>query len=183
MAEIINLNEYRIRKSETRLFAPWKKRFERDFDYFTRLSDLPDRILRALAGPGEKAAAALWEIVMAHLKLGPVASFPFLSDDDQFATARHSELLKEQVFFEIMRRLGWLADYPCFRRSLIAIMECFDKGSEFCTGALPEATDFLPDYSEYETLYPELRRHFLTEKFDQALDLFEKRAMNEGEQT
>ena len=180
MAEIINLHEYRIQRSATRLFAPWKKRFEKDFDYFTRLQDLSDDILCALAKPGKISEAALQEIVMAFLKLGPASKFPFLSPDEQFAAARNSELFKEQVFFEIMRRLGWLENYPCFRYSLISILESLDRNSEFCIGPLPVASACLPDFSEYESLLPELRKKFLADRFDKALESFQKRSNNKG---
>lgn len=175
MAEIIKISDYKIKSREKKAFAPWKKRFKEDFDFFTRLSDLSDRVVHRLAKEGQASETPLREIVMAVLDLGPASKFPFLSNEERWFVAHRIMFLKTQVFFEIMLRIGWIAEYPCQRYSLTSIVENRGKDSEFLNRALPVLSDSLQKSSEYEKLSPELRKKFLEERFDRALTLFEKK--------
>ncbi len=177
MADIVNLIEYKIETRGKRIFAPWKKRFREDFDYFTRLSDLPDKVLYSLAN-AKGSEAALREIVMATLDMGSVSRFPFLSDDEQRLASKIVLFLKAQIFFEIMFRLGWIVEYPYRRHSLTAMVENRGKGRELEIRATPVLSDSLGESSNYEKLSPELRKKFLEDKFDRAFAIFDKRMKN-----
>ncbi len=174
MADIVNLIDYRIESRGKKVFAPWKKRFNEEFDYFTRLSDLPDKVLYSLAN-GKGSETALREIVMANLDMGPASKFPFLADDEQRIASRVALFLKAQIFFEIMFRLGWIVEYPYQRHSLTAMVEGRGKGRGSGTRATPVVSDSMRESSKYGNLSPELRKKFLEDRFDRAFEDFDKR--------
>jgi hypothetical protein len=144
------------------------------------LSDLSDKLLYLLAKPEYESTQALREFVMAVLGKGPVAKFYFLSDQEQWTVNNVAVFLQEQIFFEIMGRLGWIADYACRRYSLVILVENYDKQNEVCSRALPMLSQSNPDFSEYIKFPPELQKKYLESRFVEAYESFEKKLQQTG---
>jgi hypothetical protein len=179
MAEVINLIDYKIETKRQKYFEPWKKRFRKDFEYFTRLSDLSDANLFVLGRKDFGSEEALREIVMATLSIGPVSKYPFLAVHEKIKIDGTVGKLSEQVFFEIVRRLGWVVDYPCFRYSIPVIIKSFEKGAEFSLRTVPVFSEKFAEKYGFNVLDPKLCNKILDDKFNEALYLFEKK-LKEG---
>lgn len=175
MADIINFQNYIIDSKQKRSFTPWKKRFGEDLDFFSRLSDLSDKILYILARPEYESMEALRELVMAILGKGPVSKFLFLSDQEQGGIDALSLFMQEQIAFEMMARLQWIDEYPCRRYSLVSLVENFGKQHEVCVRAMPLLSPSDPEFSEYIKLGPELQKEHLKSRFLKAYEAFEKK--------
>jgi hypothetical protein len=180
MADIINFQNYIIDSKQKRAFTPWQKRFGEDLDFFSRLADLSDKFLYLLAKPGSESAESLRELVMAVLGKGPVIKFLFLTDQEQWAVNNVAVFLQEQIYFEIMERLGWIADYACQRYSLVALVENYGKQNEVCGRAMPVLSPSDPEFPEYIKLPPELQKKYLESRFINAFESFEKKLKKAG---
>ncbi len=180
MAHIINLQNYIIDSKQRRSFAPWQKRFGENLNFFSRLSDLSDKLLYLLAKPEYESVEALRELVMAILGKGPVTKFLFLSDREQWAVNNIAGFLHEQIYFEIMQRLEWIAAYACRRYSLVSMVENYGKQNEVCTQALPVLSQSDPEFSEYIKVAPELQKKYLESRFIKAYESFEKNLKKAG---
>jgi hypothetical protein len=180
MADIINLQNYIIESKQKRSFNPWKKRFGEDPGFFSGLSDISDKLLCLLAKPDYDSVEALRELVMAVSGKGPVTKFPFLPDREQVMVNNIALFLQEQVYFEIMGRLGWIADYACRRYSLVSLVENFGDQNEVCGRAMPVLSQSDPDFANYIKFPPELQKKFLENRFIKAYELFRKKNKNRG---
>lgn len=180
MAEIINLHNYIIDSKEKRSFTPWKQRFGEDLNFFSRLSDLSDRLLYLLSKPEYEAMEALRELVMAVLGRGPVSKFLFLADREQWEIDNISGFFQEQIYYEIMTRLEWIAEYACRRFSLVALVENYDKKNEVCFRAVPVLSQSDPGFPEYIKLIPELQKKYLKNRFFDAHKSFEQKLKKAG---
>jgi hypothetical protein len=85
-----------------------------------------------LADPDLESLEALRELVMAVLGKGAVTKYLFLTDQEQLTINNIAFFLQEQINFEIMGRLGWIADYACRRYSLVALVENYNNQNEAC---------------------------------------------------
>jgi hypothetical protein len=180
MADIINLQNYIIGSKQESSFTPWKKRFGEDLDFFSRFSDLSDKLLYLLAKSDYESAEALRELVMAVLDKGPVTKYLFLPDQEQWAINTIAVFLQEQVYFEIMGRLGWIAEYACQRYSLVALVESYGKQNEVCGRAMPVLSQSDPEFPEYIKFAPELQKKYLESRFRNAYESFGKKLKETG---
>jgi len=180
MADIINLQNYIIDSKQKKFFTPWQKRFGEDPDFFLRLSDLSDKLLYLLAKPDHESIEALRELVMAVLSKGPVTKFLFLAEQEQWAVNNIAVFLQEQIYFEIMRRLEWIADYACRRYSLVSLVENYGKQNEVCGRAMPVLSPSDPEFPEYIRVAPELQKKYLESRFIKAYKSFEKNLKKKG---
>jgi hypothetical protein len=180
MADVINLQNYIIDTKERRSFTPWQKRFGEKLDFFSGLPDLSDKLLCLLARPEIESIEALRELVMAVFNMGAVTKFIFLSGQEQLEITKVAGFLQEQVYFEIMRRLGWIDDYACRRYGLVSLVENYGKQNEACGHAMPLLSQKDPEFSEYMKYTPELKKKYMESRFLKAYKFFEKKMKNRG---
>jgi hypothetical protein len=180
MADIINLHNYIIESKHRRSFTPWQKRFGEELDFYSGLPDLPDKLLFLLADPGVESLEALRELVMAVLGKGAVTKYLFLGDQEQSTINNIAFFLQEQIYFEIMKRLGWIADYACRRHSLITLVENYNKPNEACGRAIPMLSQTDPEFPEYVKFSPELQKKYLKSRFSKAYESFMKKLKKTG---
>jgi hypothetical protein len=180
MADIINLHNYIIDSKHRRSFAPWQKRFGEELEFFSGLPDLTDKLLFLLADPGVESMEALRELVMAVLGKGTVTKYLFLADQEQSKIDNIAFFLQEQIYFEIMMRLGWIADYACRRHSLVTLVENYNTPNEACGRAIPMLSQTDPEFPEYIKISPELQKKYLKNRFPKANETLKKKLKKKG---
>lgn len=175
MAEIVNLRAYRTKALEQRAFEPWHKRFGELYDQKTGLADLSDRSVYFLALPGEKSAVAFYEIIMGILDLGAAIKFYYLEKKEQMMVMDIHLFLTDQVRFEMVRRLEWLAGFPCQRYSLVEMVQAYDNIIDLCKNSPPELAESHPDFSAYKKLTSGDKEVFIRRMLPQALETFKEK--------
>lgn len=175
MDKIVNLNTYRIRAMERRCFSAWQKRFSEKFSADCRFCDLSDRTLYRLALPGEDSSNAFYELIMGILDLGPAAKFSYLNDDDKMRVVEVHLLTVDQVRFEMMRRLGWLAGTTIQSQSLLNRVKRFAQAKGACREKAPELSPAHPQYNAYKILVDRDKEAFVRRLLPDALEVFKKR--------
>jgi hypothetical protein len=180
MADIVNLHNYIMNSKHKRSFTPWQKRFGEELDFFSGLPDLPDKLLFLLADPDLESLEALRELVMAVLGKGAVTKYLFLTDQEQSTINNIAFFLQEQINFEIMGRLGWIADYACRRYSLVALVENYNNQNEACGRAVPMLFQTDPEFSEFIKFSPELQKKYLKSRFPKAYESFKEKLKQTG---
>jgi hypothetical protein len=173
MGKIVDLQSYRNRAAEERAFVPWQKRFSEDFGKTPRLADLTDDTLMQLAEPGEDGAMAYYELIMAILDLGEGIKFYYLDKGEQLQVVDIHLFLVDQVRFELMRRLGWVDDYPGLSYPIVTLVTGFDRVRK--AAAPPTLADSRPDYGQYRQLPVRERESFVRRLLPAALEAFRLR--------
>ncbi len=174
------MHDYVIDSKQKRFFSPWKNRFGENLNFFSRVSDLSDKVLYLLAKPDDESAEALRELVMAVMDKGPVVKFAFLDDKQQWMIHRISMVILEQIYFEIMKRLGWIQDYACRRYSLVWLVENCGKPEEMCSRVTPVLSQSDPDFPEYIKLPWDQQKKYLESRFGKAFRSFEDKLKQAG---
>jgi hypothetical protein len=176
MTSIVGIDAFKQKTAAKRCFAAWQRRFGLRFDPSTRFSDLPDAILLTLSRPGQEAAAAFWELILGALGLGGCQGFDELSPDRRMAVVDSQLYLADQARFELMVRLGWVADYPGAGACLLDLVLGLGKAkNQAGTGHCLRLAASHPDYPAYEKLTPGDREMFIRRLLPLALEVFRLR--------
>ena len=174
MADIVNLKAYRSKAVQKRGLAPWEKRFGEKLTEITCFSDLAEKTIYALAVPGEKSNIAFYELIMGILNIGKAAKLYYLEKDKQLQVIDVHLFLADQVRFEMMHRLGWLESYPCRSRTLLDLVQEFDRLREQCRSAPPLLSPLHPDFNIYNALTEGDKESFVRRMLPAALEAFKK---------
>jgi hypothetical protein len=174
MNKVVDLQAFREKALEQRSFTAWQKRFGESYGTHTRVSDLSDKTLFALAQPGESSSTAFYEIIMGALDLGPAAKFYYLSNDEQMRVVDIHLLLADHVRFELMRRLGWLTRLPCQDTSLIEMIQRFEATKQQAKLSPPALNNSHPEYAAYNQLARGDRDVFIRRMLRDAIEAFKK---------
>jgi hypothetical protein len=177
MEKVVDIQTYRAKAFKERVFGPWQKRFDESYGIDIRLSELSNKTLYFLAQPGENSATAYYELIMGILDLGPTAKFNHLLNREQMRVVDIHLFLADQVRFEIMRRLKWLAQLRCKTQSLVQMVQDFDTVKFACKANPPELAASHPDYDAYRQLAHGDREVFIRRMLQDALEAFEHRLM------
>ena len=175
MEKIVDIQAYRAKTFKERVFGPWQKRFNESFAIDIRLSELSDKTLYFLAQPGENSSDGYYELIMGILDLGRAAKFNYLSNREQMRIVDIHLFLADQVRFEIMRRLNWLAYLPCKTQGLVHMVQNFDTVKAACKATPPELAASHPDYDAYHRLAPGDKEVFIRRMLRDALETFKER--------
>jgi hypothetical protein len=174
MTKIVDLQAFREKALEQRSFTAWQKRFGESYGTHTRLSDLSDKTLFALAQPGENSSTAFYEIIMGALDLGPAVKFYYLANEEQMRVVDIHLLLADHVRFEMMRRLGWLTRLPCPDTSLIEMIQRAEAVKQQSRLAPPALTESHPEYGAYNQLTRGDQEVFIRRMLRDAIEAFKK---------
>ena len=173
MAKIVDLKRYRSQVLEARGFGPWKDRFGETYSEKTKLEDLTGPTLLSLAQPGDESTAAYYELIMGVLDLGPATKFHYLANDDRMLVVDTHLFLADQVRFEMMRRLGWIADYFTRRLALVSLVLDFRRLKGETLDRPPQLSASHPKAYGFETL-PNREKHVLIRRLlPEALEAFD----------
>jgi hypothetical protein len=175
MEKVVDIQAYRAKAFKERILGPWQKRFNESYGIGIRLSELSDKTLSFLAQPGENSAPAYYELIMGILDLGPAVKFNYLQNTEQMRVVDIHLFLADQVRFEIMRRLKWLAHLPCKTRSLVEMVQDFDTIKPACKATPPELSASHPDYDAYRQLAHGDKEVFIRRMLQNALETFKDR--------
>ena len=175
MTKVVDLQEYRIKAIEQRVFGPWQKRFAETFDSTTRMADLSDTTLYFLAQPGELSTVAYYEVIMGALNLGLAVKFHYLDNRNQMLVVDLHLYLADQVRFELMHRLNWITSFEGQKYGILEMIQNYDKIRQNCSANPPELSAANSEYSEYKQLTPGDKEVFIRRMLQQALDAFKTR--------
>ena len=175
MEKIVHLDEYRAKTLENRAFGPWQKRFGIAFGATTKLKDLDDATLFALAEPGEEGSEAFYELIMGVLELGPAAKFHYLSNSEQMKVVETHLFLADQTRFEMMRRLGWLKSLPCMEFDLVELVLNHTGLQSRSRSNPPQLSPEHSAYRQYQAMTIGDRQVFIRQLLTEALEAFRER--------
>jgi hypothetical protein len=175
VAKVVNLKQYRRRKTELRSYGAWEKRFGEVFAEGTHLGDLSDRVVSYLATPGEAGNTAFYELIMGTLGYGAAAGFYYLDNEAQMRVVDIHLFLADQVRFEMMRRIGWISALAAGEFPLIELIGNFDRIRQPVRTQPPELAPTHPAYEKCRRLSVREREVFIRQLLPSALDAFVKR--------
>jgi hypothetical protein len=175
MAEVIDLERFRSKIAADQGFRTWLARFQEQFGPDTRLQDLSPSTLLYLATPGEENLYVFFDLIMGAQGLGGSVRFRLddLDNDIKMKIMDTAFALVDQVRFEVMRRLGWVAALPETNVPIIKLVrQAWRLGSRFGQEAPVLAPDH-PDYPAYARLNPMDRMVFLRRLIPRAVICFQ----------
>ena len=178
MAEVIDLERFRAKVAADQGFRTWLARFNEQFGPETRLQDLSGSSLLYLASPGEENLYVFFDLVMGTLGLGESVRFRLndLEDAAKLKIIDTAFALVDRVRFELMRRLGWVAeDIPGSESPIIQLVQqAWRRESDFAR-EVPRLHPDHPDYEAYGRLNPMDRAVFIRRLIPMAVAAFQER--------
>lgn len=178
MAEVIDLERFRAKVTADQGFRTWLTRFKEQFSPETRLRDLSPSTLLYLASPGEENFYIFFDLVMGTRGLGGSVRFRLddLEDADKLKIMDIAFALVDRVRFELMRRLGWVAeDIPGSGDPIIQLVQqAWRQESDFAR-EVPRLRPDHPDYEAYARLNPMDRAVFIRRLIPRAVAAFQER--------
>jgi hypothetical protein len=178
MAEVIDLERFRAKVAADRGFRTWLARFKEQFGPATRLQDLSPSTLLYLASPGEENLYVFFDLVMGTLGLGESVRFRLndLEDSSKLKIIDTAFALVDRVRFELMRRLGWVAeDIPGGETPIIQLVQqAWRRETDFAR-EVPRLSQDHPDYESYARLSPMDQVVFIRRLIPRAVAAFHER--------
>lgn len=174
-SKVVDLAAFREKVLEQRAFGPWRLRFAEDYGVGTRLADLSDRVLLALATPGDESATAFYELILGALDLGTATRFFYLENEQQLHVVDIHLLLADLVRFELMRRIGWVKAVPCGEVRLVDLIGRFEEHRALVRDHPPELSETHPGYEAYRGLPRGDREVFIRRLLREAVEAFKGR--------
>jgi hypothetical protein len=175
VAEIIDLARFRSKIAADQGFRSWLARFQEQFGPDTRLKDLSPATLLYLATPGEENLFVFFDLVMGAQGLGGSVRFRLddLDNDLKMKIMDTAFALVDQVRFEVMRRLGWVAAIPAAEAPIIDILRQAWRLGAGSGQESPVLSPEYPDYPAYARLKPMDRMVFLRRLIPRAVACFQ----------
>lgn len=149
MGEIIQLGQYKTERGVRASFQPWCHFFNEEFGACTRLRDLSAATLCRLAQPGETATALIYDLILGLLGFSREDTFETLGKASQMQVIDIHLFLSDQIRFEMMHRLGWLADLTAAHHPIADMVTKFDAMKLLCRQHPPVLAPTHPQYDAY----------------------------------
>jgi hypothetical protein len=175
MVKIVDLKSFRDRSLEQKSFGPWRRRFGEIYGVDTRVGDLSDKTVFFLATPGESSSLAFYEFILGALDLGAGAKFYYLGNEEQMRVVDIHLLLADQVRYEMMRRLGWLQEFPGREIHLIDLVRNFGPVKQRIRATPPQLSESHPGFDAYARLTAGDQEVFIRRLLREAIDAFKTR--------
>lgn len=177
MAEVIELEQFRRKLAADQGFRTWLHRFRENFGPQTRLGDLSDGTLLFLATPGDENLYVIFDLVMGAKGWGTSARF-ILDDLPSQTKQRILDLslrMLDYFRFEVLRRLGWVEDFPEAGQPLVALLEKVGSAAANQAAQAPDLLADHPAFPDYQNLIPSERQVFIRRLIPPALAQFSQR--------
>jgi hypothetical protein len=174
MDKIVRLDDYRAKAMEKKAFGSWEKRFGITFGASSRLKDLDDTTLYALAQPGDESSETFYELIMGVLELGQPPEFHYLPNAEQMKVVEVHLFLADHARFEMMRRLDWLEALPCEDLSLIELVLNHTNLQNSSQSNPPELKKNHAAYQSYQSMVAGDKQVFIRQLLTEALDAFKE---------
>lgn len=121
MGRLVDLAQARRHKKAAAAFGRWQQRVGYRPQPGERLADLPDPVLGELAELKHQATLALYDVVLGVRGWGPGEGFYHLEAPPKLEALDAFLFLADQVRWELMHRLGWLADGPAQKYPILEL--------------------------------------------------------------
>jgi len=174
MVEIIHLASFKRRQAARRGFKAWLRRFGEPLDEKTRIADLSDNTLAFLISPGEENIFLLYELVMGVKGLGTSSDFFNLDRSLKMEVIDISIYLLDQLRFECMRRLNWLASDCPPPLPLVQLVEHYPTLTGGDRKVIPVLSASHPKYETYERLSEFDKETFVRKQIPAAIESFKR---------
>jgi hypothetical protein len=175
MVQIVHLASFKRRQAARRGFKAWLRRFDEPLDEETRIADLSDTTLAFLISPGEENIFLLYELVMGVKGLGTSSDFFSLDRALKMEVIDISIYLLDQLRFECMRRLNWLASDCPPPSSLVELVEHYPTLTGEARRMIPALSAFHPSYETYKGLSEFEKETFVRKQIPAAIERFKSR--------
>ncbi len=174
MAQIFHIATYREQSALQAGFKQWGRCFKGDFTIGTRFGDLNAAILCRLSDPTEPCEVLYYPLILGFLGQDANQSFERLDTTIQIQVVDIHLFLTDQVRFEMMRRMGWLARLAAGQYPIFDMVRRFDRIRELCQQDPPLLSETHSGYSEYKSLVPRDQQVFIRRMFPSALEAFKR---------
>ncbi|RJQ70720.1 MAG: hypothetical protein C4519_20595 [Desulfobacteraceae bacterium] len=174
MAEIVSISEYRERSALRVGYRSWRRFFKEEFPAQTRLCDLSPAVLGRLAEPGKSSDLLFYSLIIGFLGFSANERFETLGKRMQMHVVDVHLFLSDQVRFEMMWRMGWLARFGAEQHTLFELVRQFDRFRKRCQENPPLLASSHPRFNEYEDLIDQDKQVFIRRMFQDALDAFRR---------
>lgn len=174
MAKIVNLQTYRTQLLNDRVFGPWRKRFNEPCDEKSRLSDLSDKTLLYLAQPGDASTLGYYELIMGAFDLGMAVGFYALDKSDQLKVVEVHLFLADQTRFEMMCRLGWVAEFFCQNDTILELIRNVDNLKLQSRDKPPQLSKSHAGYPDFKELTARDQEAFVRRLLPDAIESFRR---------
>ena len=148
MDKVVDIKEFHTRKAAGRARDKWSAFFPEELTNQTRLDDLTDATIMALARLDEQVTAMLYGVIMAVLDLGTTTKFQYMRGEPKIRVLDTNLFFIDQIRWELMRRLNWVDGFAGQTYPLVElIMDCQRI-----------KVSFAPPYPELQLSHPEYER-------------------------
>lgn len=175
MAEIVQLSDYKTLSALKAGSRLWRRRFGEPLDVNTRLNDLTPGVLSELADGTDDVTALYYSMILGFMGHDAAADFDSLENRLKILVVDIHLFLMDQVRFEMMRRLGWLARFSATQYPLFELVRQFDQIKIIFSQDPPLLAEDHSGYNEYKVLVPHDQQVFIRRLFPSALDSFKKK--------
>jgi hypothetical protein len=148
--ELVSLEQVRRDKQARAAFGRWQSRLGYTPATADSLADLPDAALHQLAELGQPGTLAIYDVVLGVRGLGPGERYPDLDARIKLEALDVFLFLADQVRFEVMVRLGWLAPGPVRGASILELAKDYHQLKAVAGRAPLKLTKAYPSYQQVE---------------------------------
>lgn len=177
MSRVVELDKVRTATAARRGYRNWRSRFGEEFGEATRVKDLSDTTLLFLAKGSDEAAFYLYDLIMTLLDFGSGFEIRELEAADRMAVMDRYLFVLDRLRFEIMKRLGWLADFEGQDLTLVELVKEYDSLAPRLQAAVPPLNRKHAAYEAYEKVNVLEKEAFIRRLIPEALDRFERRTL------
>ena len=174
MAKIVQLAQYRKQTALRDGLRPLRCKFNQRFDARTRLADLSAQVLHALAQPDDDCAQVLYAMIIGFLGHGTTARFHTLDSHIQRDVVDLHLFFSDQLRFEIMFRLGWLAKGAGRELPLFDLITQSNQAKILCQETPPRLLPNHPEYTGYIELIDRDQQVHIRRLMPSAMDAFKR---------
>ncbi|MEW6186126.1 MAG: hypothetical protein AB1585_10350 [Thermodesulfobacteriota bacterium] len=177
MSKVVSIESIKEKKAAKRGFREWQRLFKALplLNERTRWSDLPDELILFLAEDDEGSRHLIQDLLLGVLDLGSGLEFQDLSPRDLNPLLDLYFLLIDQVRFECMRRLGWVAEVPLAQIPIIALIRKTKQGGYPPLMETPRLSLHHPGYSAYSSLTEMEKQAFIRRTIPEAVRRFQEK--------
>lgn len=150
MTKVVDLKSFSAARAIEKGQKAWKAHFPEKLTAETRLADLSDETILALAQLGSKINKLLYEVIIRTLDFGGAYEFENLPSEHKIQVLDTSLFLIDQIRWECLNRLNWIHGfagevYPI----AILILDRAKIQAEF-QPEFPELNEGHPQYFEFK---------------------------------
>ena len=179
MSKVLNLKKESLKIAVKKAFCNWSYRFKEDFGSATTLALISNETLAFLAQGRDKGAFYLYDLIMNLVGFGSAFEFNELVPKKKMIIIDRYLFFLDQIRFECMKRLGWLANYPGESIPLVDLVLEFDRLAPGIQAVIPVLSPECKDYDIFCALVPIEREVFIRKLIPRAITEIE--AMNSCE--